>query len=40
MSHINILKFKVAVAAVPWMSVFKVCLWKKVLGALVSATTF
>ena len=27
MSHSNILKFKMAVAAVPWVSVFKMCLW-------------
>ena len=26
-SHSHIMKFKVAVAAVPWMSVFKMCLW-------------
>ena len=26
-SHSNILKLKVAVAAVPWVSVFNVCLW-------------
>ena len=28
-SHGNFLKFKVAVAKVPWVSVFKMCLWQE-----------
>ena len=27
-SHSNVLKFKVAVAAVAWVSLFKLCLWR------------
>ena len=27
-SHNNILKFKVAVTAVPWVLIFKICLWQ------------
>ena len=40
-SHSNILKFKVAVARVSGVSVFKMCLWQGgVLGTSDSANTF
>ena len=40
MSHSNILKFKVSVDAVSWVSVFKLMPVARVLGMSVSAATF